>query len=60
LETALAAEALARADPEARRACEEAGPARLGAALRLGLVREYVARKLSREAAPGVGQGWRR
>jgi hypothetical protein len=44
---ALEAEALARADPEARRACEEAGPARLRAALRLGLVREHVARGLS-------------
>src|SRR5262249_41859923 len=37
---AMEAEALARADPEARRACEEASPARLRAALRLGLVRE--------------------
>jgi hypothetical protein len=45
---ALEAEALAGADPEARRACEEAGPARLRAALRLGLVREHVARGLAR------------
>jgi len=44
---ALEAEALARTDPEARRACEEAVPARLRAALRLGLVREHVARELS-------------
>ena len=49
---ALEAEALAQADPEARRAYEEAGPARLRAALLLGLVREHVARELSREAAP--------
>ncbi len=49
----LEAEALAMADPEARRACEEAGPARLRTALRLGLVREHVARELSRGAIPG-------
>jgi hypothetical protein len=52
---ALEAEALAGADPEARRACEEAVPARLRAALRLGLVREHVAQQLSPEAAPGAG-----
>jgi hypothetical protein len=47
---ALEAEALAHADSEARRACEEAGPARLRAALRLGLLREHAARELSRVA----------
>jgi hypothetical protein len=49
---ALEAEALTRADPEARRAYEEATPARLRATLRLGLLREHVARKLSRGAIP--------
>jgi hypothetical protein len=53
---ALEAEALARADPEERRACEEAGPARFRAALRLGLVREHVARELLRDVAP-AGDG---
>jgi hypothetical protein len=43
---ALEAEALAGAGPEVRQACEEASPARLSAAMRLGLVREHVARKL--------------
>ena len=52
---ALEAEALAQADPEARRTYEEAAPARFRAAVRLGLVREHVARELSREAAPGAG-----
>jgi hypothetical protein len=52
LETALEAEALARADPEAGWACEEAGTARLRAALRLGLVREHVARELSQGTIP--------
>jgi hypothetical protein len=51
----LEAEVLAQADPDARRACEEAGPARLRAALRLGLVRDYVARELSRVAIPAEG-----
>ena len=45
---ALEADALAQADPEVRRACEEAGPARLRSALRLGLVREHVAQEISR------------
>jgi hypothetical protein len=52
---ALEAEALAQADPEARRACKEAVPARLRAALRLGLVREYVARELAPWAALEAG-----
>jgi hypothetical protein len=51
---ALEAEVLAQADPEARRTCEEAGPARLRAALRLGLVREHMARELARGAAAGA------
>jgi hypothetical protein len=52
---ALEAEALAQADPEARRACEETGPARFRATVLLGLVREHVARELARRADPGVG-----
>lgn len=52
---ALEAEALAGADPEARRVYEEAAPARLRAAVLLGLVREQVARVLSGGAAgPGA------
>jgi hypothetical protein len=52
---ALEAEALAQAGPEARRALE-AAPPRFRTAMRLGLVREHVARELSREVvAPGGG-----
>jgi hypothetical protein len=49
--TALEAEVLSRADPEARRGYEEA-PARLRATMLLGLVREHVAEGLSRSAIP--------
>jgi hypothetical protein len=49
------AEVLARADPEARRAYEEAAPARFRATMLLGLVREHVARELSRGATPAGG-----
>jgi hypothetical protein len=49
---ALEAEALAHAGPEARRACEGAGPARFRATVLLGLVREHVVRGLSRGATP--------
>jgi hypothetical protein len=49
---ALEAEALAQADPEARRACAEAVPPRFRATVLLGLVREHVARGLSRRAIP--------
>jgi hypothetical protein len=52
---ALEAEALAQADPDARRACEEAGTARLRAAMRLGLIREHVARQLTRGEIPAGG-----
>jgi hypothetical protein len=45
---ALEAEALAGADPEARRACEGAAPPRFRAAVLLGLVRDHVARGFSR------------
>ena len=48
------AEALSRADPETRRALE-AAPPRFRTAMRLGLVREHVARELSRGAAPAAG-----
>jgi hypothetical protein len=51
----LEAEAFAQADPEVRRACEEAGRPRLRAALRLGLVREHVAREFSRGGDPAGG-----
>jgi hypothetical protein len=50
--TALEAEVLARATPEARRSYETAAPARLRASLLLGLVREHVAKELRREATP--------
>jgi hypothetical protein len=49
---ALEAAALAQADPEARRACEEAGPARFRATVLLSLVREHVARGLAPAAVP--------
>ena len=52
--SAVEAEALSRAEPETRRALE-ASPPRLRAAMRLGLVREHVARELSRGAAPASG-----
>ena len=52
---ALEAEALAGADPEARQACGETVPTRFRGAALLGLVREHVARELSREAAPAAG-----
>jgi hypothetical protein len=51
----LEAEVLAQADPEARRTYEEAAPARFRAAVLLGLVREHVAKGLSREAIPAAG-----
>ena len=47
----LEAEALSRAEPEARQGYEEA-PARLRATMLLGLVRERVARELGRESIP--------
>lgn len=52
---ALEAEALARAGREARRTYEEATPPRFRAAVLLGLVREHVARELSRGAVPAGG-----
>jgi len=52
---ALEAEALAQADPELRRACEEAGRGRFRATVLLGLVREHVARELARGATPVGG-----
>jgi Replication initiator protein A len=48
---ALEAEALARADPEMRRGCEQA-PARLRASLLRNLLRAYVAQELLRGAIP--------
>ena len=45
---ALEAEALARADAEARQTYEEAAPARIRASVLLGLVREHVAQELLR------------
>jgi Replication initiator protein A len=53
--TALEAEALARANLEARQAYEAAAPARLRASMLLGLVREYVATELLRGAIPAEG-----
>jgi Replication initiator protein A len=50
--SALEAEALARADPEARRGYEGAAPARFRASVLLGLVQEHVARELRQEAVP--------
>jgi hypothetical protein len=50
----LEAKVLAQADPETRRVCE-AAPARFRAAALLGLVREHVARQISREATPAAG-----
>ena len=50
---ALEAETLAQADPEARRACEEAGLPRFRAAVLLGLMREHVAWELARDAVLG-------
>jgi hypothetical protein len=52
---ALEAEALAQANPEARRAYEEAAPASFRAAVLLGLVREHVVRELSRGGTPAWG-----
>ena len=49
--TALEAAALARAEPEARQAYEEA-PTRYRDVFLLGLVREHVAQELRRESAP--------
>jgi hypothetical protein len=51
----LEAEVLAQADPEARRACEETAPARFRATVLLGLLREHLARELSRGADPAGG-----
>ena len=52
---ALEAEALARADAEARQSYEEAAPARFRASLLLGLVREHVAQELLRWVIPAEG-----
>jgi hypothetical protein len=52
---ALEAEALAGAGPEARQAYEEAAPARFRASVLLGLLREHVARELSRGETPAGG-----
>jgi hypothetical protein len=53
--TALEAEALARADPEARQVYEEAAPARFRASVLRGLVRAHVAQELLRKAIPAEG-----
>jgi hypothetical protein len=52
---ALEAEALAQADAETRQSYREAAPARFRASVLLGLVREHVARELSRDAIPADG-----
>jgi hypothetical protein len=52
--TALEAEALAQAGPEARQSYEEAAPARLRASMLLGLVREHVAQELLKAIAAGT------
>jgi hypothetical protein len=51
----LEAEVLARADPEARRVYEEAAPARFRATVLPGLVRQHVARELTRGTTPAGG-----